>query len=46
MLTVNGTIRNLKFSRSGNFLMSGNDYGEIVVFDINKATPLEVIQTC
>ena len=45
MLTVNGTVRSLKFSRSGNYLFSGNDFGEIVVFDINKAIPLEVIQT-
>ena len=46
MLTVAGTIRSLKFSKSGNHLISGNEYGELVIFDINKAMPLEIIQTC
>lgn len=43
MLTVAGTIRCLKFTKSGNHLISGNDYGELVIFDINKAVPLEII---
>lgn len=43
MLTVAGTIRSLKFSKSGNHLISGNEFGELVIFDINKATPLEII---
>lgn len=46
MLTVAGTIRSLKFSRSGNYLMAGNDYGQIAIFDLNKASPLELINTC
>lgn len=46
LFTVAGTVRSLKFSRSGNHLMSGNDFGSVVVFDVNKATPLEIIQTC
>lgn len=46
MLTVPGTIRALKFSRSGNHLISGNEYGQLVIFDLNKATPLEIIHTC
>lgn len=43
MFTVSGAVRSLKFSRSGNHLFAGNEYGAIVVFDINKAFPLEVI---
>lgn len=46
MLTVPGTVRSLKFSRSGNHLIAGNEFGELVVFDVNKAMPLEIIQTC
>lgn len=38
-------MRSLKFSKSGNHLLAGNDYGEIVVFDIVKSTPIEIIQT-
>jgi hypothetical protein len=38
-------VRSLKFSKSGNHLLSGNDYGEVVIFDIVKATPIEIIQT-
>lgn len=43
LLTVAGTVRSLKFSKSGHYLMAGNEYGELVIFDINKATPLEII---
>jgi transcription initiation factor TFIID subunit 5 len=43
MVSVPGTIRSLKFAKSGNHLLAGNDYGEIVVFDVNKGIPLEVI---
>jgi tricorn protease-like protein len=43
MISVAGTVRSLKFSKQGNHLLSGNDYGDIVVFDIVKGTPLEVI---
>eukprot|EP00347_Sterkiella_histriomuscorum_P022028 403331938 len=46
MLTVAGTIRSLKFTKAGNHLIAGNEYGELVIFDINKAIPLEIIQTC
>jgi WD40 repeat protein len=45
MITTQGTVRSLKFSKTGNHLLAGNDYGEIVVFDIIKATPIEIIQT-
>jgi WD40 repeat protein len=45
MVSVAGTIRSLKFSKSGNHLMAGNDYGEIVVFDVNRGAPVEIIQT-
>ena len=46
MITLAGTVRSLKFSKSGNHLLSGNEYGEIVVFDINKGLPIEIINTC
>jgi tricorn protease-like protein len=45
MITTHGTVRSLKFSKSGNHLMAGNDYGEVVVFDIIKGIPIEMIQT-
>lgn len=45
MVSVAGTVRSLKFSKSGNHLFSGNEYGEVVIFDINKGVPLDVIQT-
>jgi WD40 repeat protein len=46
MVTTNGTVRSLKFSKAGNHLVTGNDYGEIVIFDIVKGIPIEIIQTC
>ncbi len=46
MFTVAGTIRSLKFSRSGNHLIAGNDNGQITIFDLIKAQPLELINTC
>ena len=45
MITVPGTVRSLKFSKSGNYLAAGNDYGQIVTFDVVKGVPLEIIQT-
>ncbi len=46
MVTTNGTVRSLKFSKAGNHLVAGNDYGEIVIFEIVKGIPIEIIQTC
>jgi WD40 repeat protein len=45
MLTTHGTIRSLKFSKAGNHLISGNEYGEVIVFDIVKGIPIKIIQT-
>ena len=45
MVTTQGTVRSLKFSKSGNHLLAGNDYGEVVIFDIVKSTPIEIIQS-
>ena len=45
MITTQGTVRSLRFSKSGNHLLAGNDYGEVVIFDIVKSTPIEIIQT-
>jgi transcription initiation factor TFIID subunit 5 len=46
LFTVSGAVRSLKFTRSGMHLIVGNEYGVFVVFDVNKANPLEVVQTC
>lgn len=46
MITMPGTIRSLKFSKQGNHLISGNDHGQIVVFDVAKGIPIDVIDTC
>lgn len=46
MIIPNGAVRSLRFSKAGNHLLSGNDYGEIIVFDIVKGMPIEIIQTC
>ncbi len=45
MLTTHGTIRSLKFSKSGNHLITGNDFGEVIIFDIVKGIPIDIIQT-
>ena len=45
MVTTQGTVRSLMFSKSGNHLLAGNDYGEVVIFDIVKSTSIEIIQT-
>lgn len=46
METVNGAIRSLKFSKSGSYLIAGNEFGQMVIFDVQRAVPLEIIQTC
>lgn len=46
MLTVAGTVRSLKFTRAGLYLIAGNDHGVFVIYDINRGAPLEVVQTC
>mmetsp|Transcript_1733 Transcript_1733/g.1179 ORF Transcript_1733/g.1179 Transcript_1733/m.1179 type:complete len:95 (-) Transcript_1733:364-648(-) len=43
MFTVAGTVRSLKFTRSGLYLLAANDHGKITVLDINKAIPIDVI---
>mmetsp|Transcript_40390 Transcript_40390/g.29758 ORF Transcript_40390/g.29758 Transcript_40390/m.29758 type:complete len:109 (+) Transcript_40390:255-581(+) len=46
MFTVGGAVRSLAFTRSGNHLFAGNEYGILVCFDINKAVPLLVLNSC
>lgn len=46
METVSGAIRSLKFSKSGSYLIAGNEFGQMVIFDVQRAVPLEIIQTC
>ena len=45
MRTLPGTVRSLKFARAGTYLYAGNEYGELVVFDLNQGTPIEVIKS-
>lgn len=45
LFTVPGAIRSLKFSRAGYHLLAGNEYGQVVLFDVNKAVPLEVFSS-
>ena len=45
MISIPGTIRSLKFSKSGNHLVAGNEYGKIVIFDVVKGDSLEIIPT-
>ena len=46
METLAGAVRSLKFSRSGAHLFSGNETGQIVVFDVAQAQAIDIIQTC
>jgi len=43
LFTVAGSIRSLKFTRSGMNLLAGNDYGSLMVYDLAKAIPIDVI---
>jgi len=46
MFTVAGAVRALKFNKVGNHLMAGNEYGVIVIFEVNKAVPLHLFTSC
>jgi len=45
MLISGGTVRSLKFTKAGNHLLAGNDYGEIFVLDISRGIPIDIIQS-
>jgi len=38
-----GAVRSLKFNRAGTHLYAGNDFGELVVFDLVQNLPIEVL---
>lgn len=44
--TFDSAVRSLKFTRSGLFLIAGNDVGVMVVFDVQSGCAIEVVQTC
>lgn len=46
MFTVEGAVRSLKFTRSGQYLLAGNDTGTIVLFEVNSGIALDIIQSC
>jgi transcription initiation factor TFIID subunit 5 len=43
MFTVPGSVRSLKFTKNGLFLLAGNDAGLMVVFDLIKGSAIDVI---
>lgn len=46
MFTVAGAVRSMAFTKSGSHLIAGNEQGIIVVFDLNRGKPIDIIQTC
>ncbi len=46
MFTVASAVRSLAFTKSGTHLIAGNDKGTLVIFDLNKGSPIDIIQTC
>jgi len=46
MFTVASAVRSLAFTKSGTHLIAGNDKGALVVFDLNRGQPIDIIQTC
>ena len=46
MFTVPGSVRSLKFTKNGLFLLAGNDRGQLIVFDLIKGAAIDVIYTC
>jgi len=43
MFTVPGSVRSLRFTKNGLFLLAGNDTGSLTVFDLIKGSAIEVI---
>jgi len=43
MFTVAGAVRSMAFTKSGAHLIAGNDKGTIVVFDLNRGKPIDII---
>ncbi len=36
----------MRFLRTGTHLLAANELGQIVVFDIDRGQPIDIIQTC
>lgn len=43
MFTVPSSVRSLKFTKNGLFLLAGNDIGQLVVFDLIRGLAIDVI---
>ena len=46
MFTLASAVRSLAFTKSGSHLITGNDKGSLVIFDLNRGSPIDIIQTC
>ena len=43
MFTVAGAVRSLTFTKAGAHLIAGNEKGTLVVFDLNRGQPIDII---
>ena len=43
MFTVAGAVRSLSFTKAGAHLIAGNEKGTLVVFDLNRGQPIDII---
>jgi hypothetical protein len=43
MFTVAGAVRSIAFTKGGAHLIAGNEKGTIVVFDLNRGKPIDII---
>ena len=46
MFTVASAVRSLAFTKGGSHLIAGNEKGTLVIFDLNRGAPIDIIQTC
>ena len=44
--TVAGAITSMRFLRGGSHLVCGNDKGQMVIFDVERGQPVDIVQTC
>ena len=43
MFTLASAVRSLAFTKSGSHLIAGNDKGALVIFDLKKGQPIDII---
>lgn len=43
MFTLASAVRSLTFTKAGTHLIAGNDKGTLVVFDLNRGQPIDII---